>query len=92
MKKVIKLSLVALVVSLLSACATNSDIENLQAQVNGLDSSAKQASAYANNAQSTAASAAARAQAAEAEANRATALSHEANNKLDRKFKKSMLK
>ncbi|MEI6542103.1 MAG: Lpp/OprI family alanine-zipper lipoprotein [Methylococcales bacterium] len=92
MKKVIKLSVITLAVSLLSACATNSDIEHLQAQVNSLDSSVKQASADANNAQSTAASAAARAQAAEAEANRASALSQEANNKLDKKFKKSMLK
>jgi len=49
MKKVIKLSVITLAVSLLSACATNSDIEHLQAQVNSLDSSVKQASADANN-------------------------------------------
>ncbi|MDD1614114.1 MAG: Lpp/OprI family alanine-zipper lipoprotein [Methylococcaceae bacterium] len=92
MKKVIKLSMIALAVSLVVGCATTSDVENLQSQVNGLDTSVKQASADAASAQTTAADAAAKAQAAEAAANRASELSQEANSKLDKKFKRSMMK
>ena len=92
MKKVIKLSMIALAVSLVVGCATTSDVENLQSQVNGLDTSVKQASADAASAQTTAADAAAKAQAAEAAANRASELSQEANSKLDKKFRRSMMK
>ena len=92
MKKVMKLSIIALVLSLVTACATTSDVENLQSQVNGLDTSVKQASADAASAQTTAADAAARAAAAETAANRAAQLSQDANSKLDRKFKRSMMK
>jgi hypothetical protein len=92
MKKVIKLSMSVLAFSLVTACATNSDVENLQSQVNGLDSSVKQASADAASAQTTAADATAKAEAAETAANRAAQLSKDANDKLDRKFKRSMRK
>ena len=85
MKKVMKLSMIVLAFSLVTACATNADVENLQSQVNGLDSSVKQASA-------TAADAAAKAEAAKTEANRAAQLSQDANDKLDKKFKRSMRK
>ena len=85
MKKVIKLSMIATALSLLAACATTSDIENLQSQVNGLDTSVKQASADAASAQATAAE-------ATTAANQAAQLSKEANSKLDRKFKGSMMK
>jgi hypothetical protein len=92
MKRVIKLSMIVLAFSLVTACATNSDVEDLQSQVNGLDGSVKQASADAASAQTTAADAAAKAGAAEVAANRAAQLSQDANNKLDRKFKRSMRK
>jgi murein lipoprotein len=92
MKKVIKLSMIALAFSLVVGCATTSDVENLQSQVDGLNTSVKQASADAASAQTTAADAAAKAEAAETEANRAAELSQEANSKLDRKFKRSMMK
>ena len=92
MKKVIKLSMVALAYSLVSACATTSDVEQLQSQVDGLNTSVKQASSDAAGAQSTASDAATKAQAAEAAANRAAQLSQEANDKLDKKFKRSMRK
>ncbi len=92
MKKVIKLSMIVLAFSLVTACATNSDVEDLQSQVTGLDSSVKQASADAASAQTTAADAAVKAGAAEAAANRAAQLSQDANKKLDRKFKRSMSK
>jgi len=92
MKKVIKLSMIALVVGLAAGCATTSDVENLQSQVDGLNTSVKQASADAASAQTTAADAAQKAEAAETAANRAAQLSEDANSKLDRKFKRSMMK
>jgi len=92
MKKIMKLAMIALAFSLVTACATTSDVEDLQAQVNGLDTSAKQASADAASAQTTAADAAAKSEAAEAAANRAAQLSQDANAKLNRKFRKSMMK
>ena len=85
MKKAIKLSMIALVLSLLAACATTSDVENLQSQVNGLDTSVKQASADAASAKAKAADAV-------AAANQAAQLSQDANSKLDKKFKGSMMK
>jgi murein lipoprotein len=59
---------------------------------NGLDTSVKQALANAASAQTTSADAAARAKAAEDAANRAAQLSEDANSKLDKKFKDSMMK
>jgi outer membrane murein-binding lipoprotein Lpp len=85
MKKVIKLAMAALAVSLFVGCATTSDVENLQSQVDGLDTSVKQASADA-------ASAKTQAEAAEASANRAAELSQDTNEKLDKRFKRSMMK
>jgi len=78
MKKVINLSMITLAVSLVAGCATTSDVENLQSQVNDLDATAKQASADAASAQTS--------------ADRASQLSQEANSKLDKKFRKSMRK
>ena len=78
MKKVINLSMITLAVSLVAGCATTSDVENLQSQVNDLDTTAKQASADAASAQTS--------------ADRASQLSQEANSKLDKKFRKSMRK
>jgi len=92
MKKITKLSVIVLAASLGAGCASTSDVEDLQSQVNGLDASVKQASSDAANAQSTAADAAAKAGAAEAAANRAAQLSQDANNKLDKRFRRSMRK
>ena len=92
MKKVIKFAMMAMVFSLVTACATTSDVEELQAQVNGLDTSVKQASADAASAQTTAADAAAKSAAAEAAANQAAQLSQDSHAKLNKKFRKSMLK
>jgi murein lipoprotein len=85
MKFVIKLSMIALTLSLITACATTSDFERLQSQVNGLDTSVKQASADAANAQ-------ARAAAAEDAANRAAQLSQDASKKIQKKAKNSINK
>ena len=92
MKKVIKLSMIALAFSLITACATTSDVEDLQSQVNGLNTSVKEASANAASAQTTAADAAAKAEAAKAAASEAAQLSEDANTKLNKKFKRSMMK
>jgi murein lipoprotein len=90
--KIIKLTMITMAFSLVAACATTSDVEKIQSQVDGLNASVKQASSDAASAQSTAADASAKAEAAEAAANRAAELSQEANSKLDHKFKKSMMK
>lgn len=92
MKKVMKLSIIAVTASIVVACATTSDVEKLQSQVNGLDSSVKQASADAASAQTSAADASAKAEAAEAAANTAAQLSQKAIRKLGKKLKRSMLK
>ena len=92
MKKVMKLSMVALVASLVVGCATNGDIENLQSQVDGLKTSVAQASADAASAKSAADSASSQAAAAEAAANRAAQYAQDTNSKLDSMFKKSMMK
>ncbi|PPD05629.1 MAG: hypothetical protein CTY29_00155 [Methylobacter sp.] len=92
MKKLIKLSLIAMASTLVVACASNSDIENLQSQIDGLKTQVAQASADASSAQTAAASAAAKAADAEQAANRAAQYAQDTNSKLDRLFKKSMLK
>jgi len=85
MKKVMKLTMIAMVASLVVGCATNSDIENLQSQIDGLKTSVAQASSDAQSAQSAA-------QEAKDAANRAAQYAQDTNSKLDRMFKKSMMK
>jgi murein lipoprotein len=92
MKKVVKLSVIALASSLVVACASTSDIENLQSQVDGLKTQVSQASSDAASAQTAAANAASKAADAEAAANRAAQYAQDTNSKLDRMFKKSMMK
>ena len=92
MKKVIKLSMIALAASLVVGCATNGDIEGLQSQIDGLKTSVAQASSDAAAAQSAAADAASKAAAAESAANRAAQYAQDTNSKLDSMFKKSMMK
>ena len=92
MKKVVKLSMVALVAGLVVGCASTSDIDNLQSQIDGLKTSGAQASSDAASAQSAANDAASRAAAAEAAANRAAQYAQDTNSKLDSMFKKSMMK
>jgi murein lipoprotein len=85
MKRLIKVSMIALAASLVVGCATNSDIENLQTQIDGLKTSVAQASSDAASAQSAAAD-------AKAAAERAAQYSQDTNSKLDSMFKKSMMK
>ncbi len=85
MKKLVKMSMIALAASLMVGCATNSDIENLQTQIDGLKTSVAQASSDAASAQSAAAD-------AKAAAERAAQYAQDTNSKLDNMFKKSMMK
>jgi murein lipoprotein len=90
-KKVIKLSMMTMTLTMIVACATTSDVENLQAQVNALDASVKKLSADAGIVQTTAADAAVKAEAAEEAADRAAKSCKNANRKLKKKHKRSML-
>jgi outer membrane murein-binding lipoprotein Lpp len=85
MKKLMKVSMIALAASLVVGCATNSDIENLQTQIDGLKTSVAQASSDAASAQASAAD-------AKAAAERAAQLSQDTNSKLDSMFKRTMMK
>ena len=85
MKRLVKVSMIALAASLVVGCATNSDIENLQTQIDGLKTSVAQASSDAASAQSAAAD-------AKAAAERAAQYAQDTNSKLDNMFKKSMMK
>jgi outer membrane murein-binding lipoprotein Lpp len=90
--KVIKLSMIAMVATLVVGCASTSDIENLQSQIDGLKTSVASASSDAQSALAAANDAASKAAAAEAAANRAAQYAQDTNSKLDNLFKKSMLK
>lgn len=92
MRKLVKLSMIALAASLAVGCATNGDIENLQGQIDGLKTDVARASSDASSALAAANDAAARAAAAEAAANRAADAAAETNSKLDRMFHKTMMK
>ena len=92
MKKIAKISMIALVAGLVVGCATNGDIENLQSQIDGLKTSVAQASSDAAAAQSAANDASAKAASAEAAANRAAQYAQDTNSKLDNMFKRSMMK
>jgi murein lipoprotein len=92
MNKSIKFSALVLVAGLTVGCASTSDIEGLQSQIDGLKSGIDKNSTDIASAQSAAAEAAARASAAEAAAERAAGFAEETNSKLDRLFKKSMMK
>jgi murein lipoprotein len=87
-----KLSVVLLTAAFFTGCASTSAIDNLQAQIDSLKSEVSKASSDAAKAQSAAAEAADKAASAEAAANRAAQYAQDTNSKLDRMFKKSMMK
>ena len=90
--KIVKISAVILAAGLATGCASTSDIENLQEQINGLKGQVSTAASDAAQAKQSAADAATKAAAAEAAANRAAQYAQDTNSKLDRMFKKSMMK
>jgi len=94
MIKALKISAIILTAGLATGCANNSTsaIADLQSQIDTLGSSVSTAAADSASAKASAASAEARASAAEAAANRAAQYAQDTNSKLDRMFKKSMMK
>jgi murein lipoprotein len=90
--KIIKISAVVMAAALATGCASKSDITSLQTQIDALKAQVTTASSDAAKAQSSAADAAAKAASAEAAANRAAQYAQDTNSKLDRMFKKSMMK
>jgi outer membrane murein-binding lipoprotein Lpp len=92
MKKVVKLSMIALLATMAVGCATNDDIANLQTQIDGLKTSVAQASSDAASAKSAADAASAQAASAETAANRAAQFAQDTNAKLDQVFQKTMRK
>ncbi len=92
MMKAMKLAAVFAAAGLMTGCASTSDIDNLQAQIDSLKTQISSASSDAATAQAAASEAAAKAAAAEAAANRAAQYAQDTNSKLDRMFKKSMMK
>lgn len=75
-----------------TGCASTSDIENLQGQIDALKPAVASASADAADAKASAVSAAAKATAAELAASKAADLTQEVSAKLDKLFKKSQFK
>jgi murein lipoprotein len=92
MKRLVKISMIAVAAGLFAGCASDGDIENLQSQIDGLKTSVAQAQSDAAAAQSAAADAASKAAAAESAANRAAQYAQDTNSKLDSMFKHSMMK
>lgn len=90
--RVLKVLAVTSVIGLATGCASNSDIDKLQSEIDGLKSQISTASADAEKAQLSAAEAASKAASAESAANRAAKYAEDTNSKLDRMFKKSMMK
>lgn len=78
--------------SLTAGCAGTSEIESLQSQIDELKTQISTASSDASKAQAAAQEAASQASSAEAAANRAAQYAEDTNSKLDRMFKKSMMK
>lgn len=89
---VLKVLVVTLAIGLTTGCASNSDIDKLQLEIDGLKDQISTASDDAAKAQSSASEAASKAASAESAANRAAKYAEDTNSKLDRMFKKSMMK
>jgi outer membrane murein-binding lipoprotein Lpp len=92
MMKAIKFAAVLVAATLTVGCATKGDVSNLQTQLDGLKAETASVKSTADEALSAAQAAEAKASSADANARRAAAAAEEANSKLDRMFKKSMLK
>jgi outer membrane murein-binding lipoprotein Lpp len=92
MMKATKFAVVLMAAGLTVGCASKSDITNLQTQIDGLKAEQASIKSTADEALSAAQAAESKAGAAEAAARRAAAAAEETNSKLDRMFKKSMMK
>lgn len=83
--KITRVSAVILAAGLATGCAGVSSIENLQSQIDGLNTKISVATSDATSAKVAAT-------AAKAAANRAAQYAQDTNSKLNRMFKKSMMK
>lgn len=92
MIKLLKVSAIVLGSSLMMACASSGDLEQLQADIDKVQQQANQATEAAANAETSANNAAASATSATAEATRAANAAEATNEKLDRLLNKSMMK
>lgn len=99
MKNTLKFSMLILCVGLAAGCASNSDVKNLQKQLDSLKSQVSRnssdivaANASADAAHAAASEAAVKAAAAETAANRAADYAEDTNRKLNRMFDKAMMK
>mgnify|MGYP000565371554 CR=1 FL=1 len=92
MTNALKISAIILTAGLATGCASTSDIEGLQSQIDTLNTQISSAAADSAAAKASAAEASAKASAAAAAANRAAQYAQDTNSKLDRMFKKSMMK
>lgn len=90
--RVLKVLAIVSVIGIATGCASSSDIDKLQSEIDGLKDQISTASSDAAKAQSSAAEAASKAASAESAANRAAKYAEDTNSKLDRMFKKSMMK
>ena len=90
MKKVVKLSAIVLSAGLFVGCASTSDIDYLQSQIDDLKNQTSKIAADASAARAAAAEAGSRAAAAEKAADRAASYAEDTNRKLDNMFKKSL--
>ena len=78
MRRVFQITAVMFVAALATGCATNTQIDDLKAQIQAASAEAAEANE--------------RSKAAEATANRAEQTANDTNSKLNRMFKKSMMK
>ena len=92
MKKLIKYPVIVLVASLFAGCATNSDIANIQSQIDGLNVQVAQVSTDAQFASESAIKAQESSNSALKYAEAAAQLSHDAELKIDALFTQTMMK
>ena len=92
MMKATKLAVILVAAGLAVGCATKGDVEKVQTQVDGLKAELSSVKSTADEALTAAQGAEQKAASAEAAARRAATASEEVNSKLDRMFKKSMMK
>ncbi len=91
-KKSAKLSLLALCASLTVGCASQSDFDKLQAEVNTLKSRVAAVNTTADEAAAASVAALAAAESAQVTASAAQMAAADANSRIDRMFKRSMMK
>lgn len=84
--------MISAIVALASGCASTSDVENLQSQIDSLKPVVASAEQHAADAHKVAASAEQHAIAAHAAADKAAQACVDMNSKLDKLFKKSQFK